>query len=143
MEDVFDLTESDQYAEIKVANQDWSKKMRDIQLTGEREALGDVFDCRSSLIFDKGLNVGFEAVKDLALLKGHLLFFKSRNTQDGSIDKLISSLQSIEADVIRQFASDKWHFSLPEVPITPPDLLMKVNAIKDEVNNFLLSHKGK
>uniref|UniRef100_A0A915EXE6 Uncharacterized protein n=1 Tax=Echinococcus canadensis TaxID=519352 RepID=A0A915EXE6_9CEST len=141
MDDVFDTSGTDKEVEIKVANQEWLKQMRNVVISGEREAISDGFDSRSSAIFDRGLDVGFEAVKDLALLKGRLLYHKSlRNTEEPSVDRLLSDLESLIGEVFRAFASSKERPTASEV-VLPTDLSSKIASTKEEVNKLLIVHK--
>ncbi|KAM3187098.1 hypothetical protein ACTXT7_002967 [Hymenolepis weldensis] len=141
MDDVFDFTVDDRCAEMKLANQEWTKKMRDVALNGEREALSEGFQTRLAGVFDMGLNTGFEIVKDFGILEGRLLFLKSKCSSDGSPAKLLSSLQSVEADIIRELALKKRYFNSSDQQTLPIELITRANTVKDEVNNFLKSYK--
>nr|CDS26994.1 expressed conserved protein [Hymenolepis microstoma] len=141
MDDVFDSTIDDSCAEMELANQEWAKRMHCIALSGEREALSDAFETRLAEVFDNGLNTGFEVARDFGLLEGRLLFLKSKCSCDDSLEKLLSSLRSIVADVIRELAFNKQYLNSSDKPKLSPELIAKVNAVKDEVESFIRSHK--
>ncbi|VDO01446.1 unnamed protein product [Rodentolepis nana] len=141
MDDVFDSTIDDKCAEMELANQEWAKKMHDITITGEREALSDAFETRLAEVFDNGLNTGFEVTKDFGILEGRLLFLKSKCSRDDSIEKLLSNLRSVVADVIRELAFNKQYFNSLGRQNLPPDIIARANAVKDEVIAFIRSHK--
>ncbi|KAL5962682.1 hypothetical protein TSMEX_009588 [Taenia solium] len=141
MEDVFDLSGTDKEAEIEVANQEWLKQMRNIATCGEREAISDAFDSRSSDIFDRGLDVGFEAVRDLAVLKGRMLYYKSLQNTDGSlVDQLLTDLDSLMSEIIKTFASSRDRPAVGEVVLSG-DLSDKVANVKEQANKLLAVRK--
>ena len=137
MEDVFELSANDKDVELKVASQDWSKKMHEVIVCGEREALCDSFECQYNSIFDNGLNVGFEAARDLSILKGRIMFYKSVNNLDETLlNNLILEVESLELDIFRLYALSK------EVSVTtrmkiPHDLSLKISTIKENVSKML------
>ena len=137
MDDVFDLSENDKDVELKVANQEWLKKMREVAVHGEREALGDGFDSRCNSIFNSGLNTGFEAARDLSILKGRVMFYKSvQNVEEASVDRLMSELETLEAEVIRLYASNK-EYSISAGVSMPDDLSSRISNIKEAVYKLL------
>lgn len=141
MDDVFDLSGTDKEAEIEVANQEWLKRMQDIATCGEREAISDAFDSRSSDVFDRGLDVGFEAVRDLAVLKGRLLCCKSlQNTDESLVDQLLTDLDSVMSEVIQTFVSSRDRPAVGEV-VLPRDLSDKVANVKEQVSKLLVVRK--
>lgn len=141
MDDVFDMHVDDKQAELELANQEWAKKMHEVTLTGEREALTEGFESRLGAVFDKGLNDGFVIVKDFGTLKGRLLFQKSKLLRTESAEHLLSSLQSVEADVVRELALNNKYSAASEEQNFSPDLVARVNHIKNEINQFLQAHK--
>ncbi|KAL5111468.1 hypothetical protein TcWFU_001867 [Taenia crassiceps] len=141
MDDVFDLSGTDKDTEIEVANHEWLKQMRHVAICGEREAMSDAFDSRSSDIFDRALDAGFEAVRDLAVLKGRLLYYKSlQNTDGSSVDQILTDLDLLMRGVIQEFESDRDHPAASEI-VLPSDLSDKVAKIKEEVHRLLAVNK--
>ncbi|VDM34721.1 unnamed protein product [Hydatigera taeniaeformis] len=140
MEHLFDLSVTDKEAEIEAANREWMKRMREVAICGEREAINDGFNSRSSSIFDRGLDVGFEAVRDLAVLKGRLLFYKSMRNADGSlVDQLLSDLDLLMRQVTRAFAASRDHSPAFEA-VFSKDLSEKIASTKEAVDKFLTMH---
>ncbi len=134
MDDVFDLSKTAQDTEIELANADWRKQMGSVTLDAEREGLYDGFENKVQNHFDRGLNVGFEAVKELALFKGRLMKLQSlRGSDEHAANELIEEIKTTEAEVIRCLASRGQVPENASVDLDNSDLKQKIQLLKDKV----------